>query len=961
MTNIKLGLAGSVALLCALFFASSASATFGLKPGTVDASALDQNGESFTQAGAHPFSVSTTFELNTMPSPRPEEAQHGLEVSSESPLREVKVEAPPGLAGNPTATPRCTMAEFLNTSAGTENPFSACRDSTQIGNAITHMNYFSAETHWESPIDNLVPQEGQPALFGFKVVYVPVFAVPSLRSEGDYGFDFNVLDIDRTMPVLGNKFTLWGVPASPSHDDERGESNIGSPQGVPCASDHSKLRPCPSEAPEKAFLTAPTDCAHGPFFLRTEVRAWGGQSDSAPFVTHDNEGNPMGVTRCDRVPFEPSISATPTTENAETASGLDVELQMPDAGILNPEGLAQSNLEEAVVKLPEGVTVNPSAAEGLGVCSKEDYAREKLDTPPGEGCPNASKIGTVQIQSPLLQEGELVSGSLFLAQGDDPTTREAGAENPFDSLLALYIVAKLPERGVMVKLAGKVEPDKQTGQITTTFADLPQLSFSSFKLHFREGARAPLVSAPTCGQHATEAQLTPSSAPDQSVFLTSVSLITRGVGGGPCPSGGVAPFHPDFAAGSVNNNAKSFSPFDMYLTRQDGEQDMTKFSSELPPGVLGTLRGVTRCPNKAVSIAKSKTGRQELASPSCPADSEIGHIMAAAGVGSVLTHVGGKVYLGGRYKGDPLSVIVITPAVAGPFDVGTVVTREALTLNPETAEVQVDGSKSDPIPHILKGIPLKVRELWVEVDRPHFILNPTSCDPSKAHATLFGSYLDVFSPLDDRPFGMAARYQAANCKNLGFKPKLQISLHGGSNRGDHPALKAVLKARPRDANIGGATVTLPSSAFLDQAHIRTICTRVQFAAKQCPPGSEYGYARAWTPLLDEVIEGPVYLRSSSHKLPDLVAHLNGIVDVDVVGRIDSFKGGLRSSFERIPDAPVSRFVLNMQGGERGLVVNSRNLCAAKNRANVRFVGQNGKPDNYRPVVEPSGCGGKRKR
>jgi hypothetical protein len=305
-------------------------------------------------------------------------------------------------------------------------------------------------------------------------------------------------------------------------------------------------------------------------------------------------------------------------------------------------------------------------------------------------------------------------------------------------------------------------------------------------------------------------------------------------------------------------------------------------------------------------------------------------------------------------------VIAVTPAVAGPFDVGTIVVREALTLNPETAEVEVDGKASDPIPHILAGIPLKVRDLRVYVDRKDFILNPTSCDPSKAKATLFGSFLDVFNPADDLPVGLEDRYQAANCANLGFKPKLAINLKGGTKRGDHPALKAIVNARPSDANIGGAVVTLPKSAFLEQGHIRTICTRVQFAAKSCPEAAQYGYAKAFTPLLDEPVEGPVYLRSSNHKLPDLVASLHGIVDVDIVGRIDSFKGGIRSSFETTPDAPVSKFILSMQGGKKGLVVNSRNLCAQTSRADARFTGQNGKLHDFRPVVRATGCGKARK-
>jgi hypothetical protein len=282
-----------------------------------------------------------------------------------------------------------------------------------------------------------------------------------------------------------------------------------------------------------------------------------------------------------------------------------------------------------------------------------------------------------------------------------------------------------------------------------------------------------------------------------------------------------------------------------------------------------------------------------------------------------------------------------------------------LTLNPVTAEVEVDGAASDPIPHILKGIILKVRDLRAYVDRPEFIVNPTSCDPTTAKATLFGSFLDVFSPADDVPAALSTRYQAANCLNLGFKPRLSLNLRGGTKRGDHPGLKAVLRARPGDANIGGAQVTLPRSAFLDQAHIRTICTRVQYAAEECPKGSIYGHAKAITPLLDEPIEGPVFLRSSVHKLPDLVIGLKGLVDVDISSRIDSFRGGIRNTFDVVPDAPVTEFVLTLQGGKKGLIVNSRDLCEGKtSRADVRFRAQSGKVRALRPQMKPR-CGGKR--
>ncbi len=313
----------------------------------------------------------------------------------------------------------------------------------------------------------------------------------------------------------------------------------------------------------------------------------------------------------------------------------------------------------------------------------------------------------------------------------------------------------------------------------------------------------------------------------------------------------------------------------------------------------------------------------------------------------------GRIYLGGPYKGDPLSVIAITPAVAGPFDAGTVVVRLALSLNPKTAEVEVDGANSDPIPHILKGIVLKVRDLRVHVDRPNFTLNPTSCDESSAGATLFGSYLNVFDPADDIAVAREARYQAANCLRLGFKPRLALRLKGGTRRGAHPALHAVYRPRVGDANIEGLIVRLPRSAFLDQGHIRTICTRVQFAAENCPKGARYGFIRAWTPLLEEPLEGPVYLRSSDHDLPDLVFDLHGLVDIEVATRIDSIRGGIRATIAAAPDAPLSKVVLRMQGGGKGLIVNSRNLCAGKSRARARFTGHSGKVRNALPLLQAS--------
>ncbi|HMB53839.1 MAG TPA: hypothetical protein VKU40_11000, partial [Thermoanaerobaculia bacterium] len=412
----------------------------------------------------------------------------------------------------------------------------------------------------------------------------------------------------------------------------------------------------------------------------------------------------------------------------------------------------------------------------------------------------------------------------------------------------------------------------------------------------------------------------------------------------------------------------------MRLTRGDGMQDLSNFSAVLPPGVVGRIAGVGRCSEAQIAFARarqgSRGGRVEQAHPSCPARSVLGHTTAGAGVGSQLTYVPGTLYLAGPYKGAPLSVVSITPAVAGPFDAGVVVVRVGLKLNPTTGVVEVDGAASDPIPHILKGIPLNVRDLRVYTDRPGFTLNATSCEPSATYATLWGAGT-VLDPSFETPVARAARYQAAGCAALAFKPKLAIKLKGGPRRGAHPALRAVVTPRPGDANFARAVVKLPTSAFLDQAHIRTICTRVQFAAGPgggalCPKGARYGYARAWSPLLDAPAQGPVYLRSSNHKLPDLVVALTGPpsapFQIELSARIDSVRGGIRSTFPAIPDLPVSRFILDMQGGKKGLIVNSRHLChkPGRNRARSNIRGQNGRFSKTRPRVVALTCAKRRK-
>jgi hypothetical protein len=911
----------------------SQPAPFGLQ--SFESGLSDGGGGATTHAGAHPYAMRIVTMFNTQNGPAP----------TENP-RSIVADLPAGLTINPEATPvRCTEVQLDQ---------SECPDASAIGvTNVTIETFFN----FAQPLYNMVPPQGRPAELAFNVsgIGIPIHLLPSIRSNGDYGLTSETLDIPQLGGMSGVTAELWGDPSDPSHDYRRGK----------CGNELAELsKACPVTQTHTALLTMPTACS-GPLRTTLTANSWQHPADyvSASDETRSSSGGPVGVNECEKLSFSPKTETVLSTNQAETGTALDINVDMPNDGLVNPSAIAESMAQKVVVTLPEGVTINPSVGEGLGFCTPAQYAKETTFSVDGEGCPGDSKVGTLELETPLLTK-EKIAGSVYLAQQDNPETTTPGAENPFDTDLALYMVLRNAKLGVMVKRPIKVIPDPVTGQLVATLDNIPQLPFSHFNFHFKEGARAALISPAACGKYTTVSKFYPSSAPNSPKTVTADFEVTKGVHGGSCPSGGLPPFNPEFQAGSINNNAKAYSPFNMRLLRHDGDQDMTKFSAVLPPGVLGKLAGISKCSDAAIASAKTKTGRQELASPSCPSSSQIGRTYAGAGVGDSLTYVPGKLYLGGAYNGDPLSVVSITPALAGPFDAGTVVVREALTLNPVTAEVEVDGAHSDPIPHILKGIVLKVRDLRVYVDKPDFILNPTSCERSSAKATLFGAFRNVFDPSDDVPVDLTTPYQAASCASLAFKPKLALELHGGSKRGDHPALKATVTARNADANIGKAVVTLPQSAFLDQAHIRTICTRVQYAANGgagggCPKAAQYGYARAYTPLLDEPVEGPVYLRSSNHKLPDLVAALHGIVDVDIVGRIDSYKGGIRSSFETVPDAPVSKFILNMQGGKKGLVVNSRNLCAGTNKADAALTGQNGVAYDSKPVVKPS-CGKKRK-
>ena len=617
------------------------------------------------------------------------------------------------------------------------------------------------------------------------------------------------------------------------------------------------------------------------------------------------------------------------------------------------------------------MTINPSQAAGLDACTETHigYVGQVAGTPrfnkTAQSCPQAAKLGTAEVTSPALvarneaheveeKEGkpvlQILHGSLYLAKP---------FANPLGKLIAVYLVVEDEKTGIVAKLAGEGELDPQTGQVTTRFRENPELPFEDVRVHIPGGPRGAFTTPPTCGVYVTNAVLTPWSAPEAPVLERSGPFTTVDApGGGTCPSTEAQLSNsPGFAAGTESPAAGKYSQLLFELSREDGTQRFSRFETTLPSGVSAKLAGVATCSEAGIAKARSRElperGAAEQADPSCPAASLIGIANAGAGAGPSPYYAHGNAYLAGPYKGAPLSLVVITPAVAGPYDLGTIVVRAALRLDPSSGQITAE---SDPIPSILQGIPLDVRSIDVQIDRPSFTLTGTSCDPSAVTGSAL-STLGQIAPL-------LSRYQLGECTGLAFKPKLAIRLFGSVKRAGNPALKATLTMPAGGANIAQAAVSLPHSEFLDQSHIGTVCTRVQFAegdgnGSKCPPASIYGAATATSPLVDYTLEGNAYLRSSSHELPDLVVALHGPayqpIAIDAVGRIDSVKGGIRTTFEGVPDLPISTFTLNMQGGKKGLLQNSTNICKATGRATALLAGQNGKVHDTRPLVEAQ-CG-----
>jgi hypothetical protein len=884
------------------------------------AEVLTEGGAPATQAGSHPVALNLDVKL-----------EHS---AGDGGLRNLDLELPSGLLENPTAVPVCPQAAFF---APRSSPWEeshageSCPDNTQVGTVTLTSSYGGGETRTFG-LFNLSPPPGAPSELAASAYGVPLIFVPRIRqAEGDYGVTLHARNVPQTLEFSSLRLSVWGTPWSLLHDAQRGNCLNEAEPGFGWAK-CSVGRP--AKNPARAYLTLPTSC-EGELGFVASADSWHGEvaeaSASAP-----------ALEACDSLDFAPEARATLINPRASSPSGYRFEIHVDTAGVTLPAQRAPAPVRRAVVQLPEGVTVNPSVGSGLGVCDPGQYAAETPTSPPGAGCPNESKIGDFTISSPLVAGA--FEGSIFLA---------APYQNPSGGLLAVYLVAKNAQRGFLVKVAGSLSADPASGRLTASFDGLPQLPYSQLVFSFREGQRSPLATPSTCGQYSTEVALSPWADPSRVLGSSLPLQIAAGIGGGACPAA-APPFGPTVQGGSLNSQAGAFSPFYLHLTRRDGEAEITSYSATFPPGLLGKLAGIPFCSDAVIEAAAGRSGVEEREHPSCPEASRIGRTYSGFGLGPVLSYAPGGLYLAGPYHGAQVSVVAIDSAVVGPFDLGTIVIRSAIRIDATTAQASIDTSGSDPIPHIVKGIPIHLRDVRIYLDRPKFTVNPTSCDAESISSTLNGSAAALGDPGLRFLATATGRFQAFNCGDLAFRPRISLRMRGPIHRAKRPSLRVVVRPRPGDANIGAATVTLPPTIFLNQAHVRGVCTRPQLAADRCPPTSAYGEGAAYTPLLDQPLTGKAYLVSSDNLLPDLVFALRGEgFAVNLDGRIDAVGGRLRATYAIVPDAPVTKFVARLFGGRRGILENGGNLCAGPQPVHARFLAHSNAGWVTRPELRAS--------
>jgi hypothetical protein len=898
--------------------------TFGLQESVFTPEAV--GGGVDTQAGSHPFQLTDTLTFNQGAFRNGTQTRGGgPEVLPVGLPKDVNGLLPAGLIGNPSPFVQCSDQQFLAPAFKPTN----CPLASVVGVATITFDEPILLTLYKSvtPIFNLVPNVGEPARFGFDAGIIPVILDTSVRTGGDYGVTVSVHDIPEVAGLLSSSLTFWGVPGDPRHDGQRGSGCTGQENSCPLG-----------EASPPPFLSMPTSCT-GPLGMVTQTDSWGAPEEV--FSTGMSEPLP-GLDGCNHLSFEPSISVTPDSQSGSTPTGLGVNVHLPQsASVLDAEGLSQSTLKDTTVTLPAGVTLNPGTADGLEVCSEtqvgylavQSHGGELAFTPDVPSCPDGSKIATVKIKTPLLPNP--LEGEVYLA---------AQGANPFGSLFAMYLVARDTVSGTLVKLAGRVDPDPVTGQITATFKNTPQLPFEDLELHFFGGARAPLASPPLCGSYTTNAVFAPWSG-EEAAQRSSTFQIFSGPNGSPCHD--PLPFDPALTAGTTSIQAGGYSAFTMTMSRPDGDQNLTAIKLKMPPGLLGTLASVKLCKEEQANLG------------TCGPESLIGHTIVSVGVGgNPYSVTGGQVFITEEYKGAPYGLSIVNPAKAGPFDLGKVIVRAKIEVDPLTAVLTITSDSTGPykIPTILDGIPLQIQHVNVTIDRPGFTFNPTNCSPLQIGGSLTSDQGAVQA--------LSVPFQITNCAVLAFKPKLTAETNGKTSRANGASLsvKLTYPAGPYDANIARVKVALPRQLPSRLDTLKKACPAATFNANPaaCPAASIVGHAIATTPVLPQSLTGPAYFVShGGEAFPDLIIVLQGYgATVHLVGSTSISKTGITSStFKSVPDVPVGTFELNLPQGKYSALAANKNLCTTKKLAMpTSFVAQNGVVINTSTPIVPTGCG-----
>jgi hypothetical protein len=952
---------------------SDAPIPFGLS--TYEVSPEEPGGAPDSQAGSHPFQLTTTEDVNATNVP-----------SSVGLAKDLHFKLPPGLLGDASALPRCTLKQF-DTPAPAPEEFenNDCPTQSVIGVNVTTVRALDAGTEpfvtrVEAPVYNVEPAQGEPARFGFIAENTPVLLSTAVRTGSDYGVTVSASNIPESVEFLSSEVTFWGVPGAHAHDSARGRPCLkareleesGEPSfGVGCY-------PSGEQHPS-AFLSLPTSCTGRPLESSVQGDSWEEPDHVfAPFFT---TAPMVTLEGCNRLAFEPSIKTTPDSEQASRPMGLNVDVHVNQDQILDPEGLAESAVRDVTVTLPEEVTVNSAAAGGLEACSEglvgfggfEEprlepgvsvpvfssrlpgstaalQAGETTSLQPGLNfCANASKIGEVTIHTPLLPNP--LQGSVYLA---------AQEANPFGSLVAMYIVAEDPVSGTLVKLAGGVHLSS-SGQIVSTFENNPQTPFEDFELHLFDGERASLASPARCGAHTTNASFTPWSA-GANVNASSTFNITSGS----CP-GASLPFTPSLAAGTTNINAGAFTPFTMTISRESGQQNLQAVELKLPEGLSGVLSGVELCPEPQADEGL------------CGPNSQIGETTTSVGVGGEpFTVTGGRIYITGPFNGTggcvvgeagcaPFGLSIVSPAKAGPYDLANtkgnhppcdcVLVRGKIEFNPLTTALTVTTDDSGPykIPAILEGIPLQIQHVNATITRPGFQFNPTSCNKTGIAGNVFAA--EGATAMVSTPF------QAANCQNLKFEPQFTVSTSGKTSKADGASLTTKVTepagSLGTQANIAMVKVELPKQLPSRLTTLQKACTNAQFELNPagCPPESKIGYAVVRTPALPVPLQGPaIFVSHGGEAFPSLTMVLQGYgITIDLVGATLIRKGITSTTFKAVPDQPFSTFELTLPQGKYSALAANGDLCTSNMYFPYEAIGQNGALVRLNPKITVTGC------